>query len=190
MRSLFAALALLVATPALAQVDASVIPDDAPEWKPLATAVADAKAGDKTIVLHGYAAWCGWCSRLDNDTYTDDRVQAYLAEHFEGARLDIEDPTTVEFYDFTLPMAWLAAGIGVSSTPTTVFVDGASGEIITRLPGYADAETFLLALQFVHEEAYDEMSFQAFRESRAPSDPDEETDDAPAGPPMLPSAGG
>ena len=184
MRSVLAALLLAAAAPAaLAQVDASVIPDDAPDWKTMDQAIADAREGGKTLLLHGYAAWCGWCSRLDNDVYTDDAVQAYLAEHFEGTRLDIEDPGTVTFYDYTLPTAWLASGIGITSTPTTVFVDGETGELITRLPGYADAETFLLALRFVEEEAYETMTFRAFLDANQPAE------EEPAAP-MLPSVGG
>ena len=185
MRRLAPLALLLFALPAAAQsVDASLVPDDAPEWKAMETAIEDAQTSGKTLVLHGYAAWCGWCARLDQDVYTDDTVQAYFAEHFEGVRVDIESAETVEFYDYRLPTGWLASGIGITSTPTTVFVDGETGQLITRLPGYADAETFLLALRFVHEKAYETMSFQAFRDANA-EEHDHDHDHEAA--PMLPA---
>lgn len=154
---------LLFAGAAQAQgVDASVIPDDAPEWETLADAIDESKTEQKILLLHGYAKWCNWCAKMDQDVYTNDEVQAYLDEHFEVTRLDIENRETVDFFDFRLPMAWLSSGIGITSTPTTVFVDAEAGEIITRLPGYADAETFLYALRFVNEGAYATSSFRDF----------------------------
>ena len=168
---------LLLATGVHAQTDASVIPDDAPDWRPLAEAVEHAAAGDKVLLLHGYAKWCGWCSRLDQDVYTDDDVQAYLADNFELARMDIENRETVDFFDFRLPTAWLASGLGITSTPTTIFMDAASGEVITRLPGYADQETFLYALQYVREGAYAEISFNDWVNEQKEAEAGE--DDAP-----------
>lgn len=154
---------LLAASGAAAQgTDASIIPDDAPDWIPIETAVTEAKEGEKTLLLHGYAAWCGWCARLDTDVYTDDAIQEYLDENFEVARLDIENRETIDFFEYRLPRAWLASGLGVTSTPTTIFMDPETGEVITRLPGYADAETFLFALRYVREGAYEEGSFQDF----------------------------
>ena len=149
----------LAASPALAQTDASIIPDDAPDWRPIEEAIQSAEADGKILLLHGYAKWCGWCARLDQDVYTQDDVQAYLADNFEVARVDIENRDTIDFFDFRLPTAWLASGLGITSTPTTVFMDAQSGEVITRLPGYADQETFLYALRFVREGAYAEISF-------------------------------
>jgi thioredoxin-related protein len=187
---LLAAGVLLLASGADAQqpVDASVIPADAPEWRTLEGAVDEARDEGKLLLIHGYASWCGWCARLDEDVYTDDTIQAYIAEHFEGARLNIENRETVEFFDYRLPQAWLAAGLGVTSTPTTVFVDPASGETITRLPGYADAETFLYALQFVREGAYESSSFTEFMDARKAEAGGETPDADDEATPLIPLA--
>ncbi|MEL6615984.1 MAG: thioredoxin fold domain-containing protein [Bacteroidota bacterium] len=166
MRSALALLVLLASGAAVAQTDASIIPDDAPEWKPIEGAVDEARDEGRILLLHGYASWCGWCARLDQDVYTVDAVQEYLADHFEVTRLDIENRETIDFFDYRLPTAWLASGLGITSTPTTVFMDAETGEVITRLPGYADAETFLNALQFVQEAAYETQSFQEFVDSK------------------------
>ncbi|MEM1056365.1 MAG: thioredoxin fold domain-containing protein [Bacteroidota bacterium] len=168
-------------------VDASIIPDDAPEWQTVGTAIADAEAEDKVLLLHGYAAWCGWCARLDQDVYTDDEVQAYLAQNFEVTRLNIENRETIDFFDFRLPVAWLASGIGITSTPTTIFMDPESGEIITRLPGYADRETFLYALRYVREGAYERESFQDFVDARKEEIELEEVEE-PGPAPLVPLA--
>lgn len=163
----FALVALALALPfaAQAQVDASIIPDDAPAWTSMEDAIAGAKADDKIIVVHGYAAWCGWCARFDREVYTNDDVQAYLADHFTATRLDLEDTTSVQFFDANVTYAQLGRAMGISGTPTTVFVDK-DGAMITKLPGYTDAETFLYALQYVNEAAYESASFDQYVEAK------------------------
>lgn len=166
---LAAALAALFALPAAAQVasttgtDASVIPADAPEWLPMADAVARVRADSTTLLVHTYAPWCGWCARFDHEVYTDDAVQAYLAENFAVTRVDLEGQEPVAFFEHTVPMATLGTAFGVTGTPTTVFV-GPDGQLLTKLPGYTDVPTFLLVLRYVHEAAYETESFQAFKD--------------------------
>lgn len=163
-RSALLALALagLACRPAPAQTDASVVPDDAPDWRPMGDAIAAARTDSTLVLVHAYAVWCGWCSRLDRDVYTDDGVQAYLAEHFEPTRLDIESADSVAFFNGPATMRRLAETFGVSGTPTTVFFDG-EGTYLTRLPGFAPPETFLLVLRYVREGAYEAESFEEFR---------------------------
>ena len=161
------ALALLaaLAAPAAAQTDAARIPDDAPEWLSMTDAIARAQAEEKLLVVHTYAAWCGWCARLDREVYSDDAVQAYLAEHYVGTRVDIESDTVVPFFGREISMQGLGTAFGVRGTPTTVFV-APSGELITKLPGYATAETFLFALRYVREGAYETMPFNQFLDAQ------------------------
>lgn len=157
----------LLALPAAAQAqtDASVVPDDAPDWLPLEAAIADAQAHDKIVLVYGYAAWCGYCVRFDREVFTDDAVQSYVNEHFSPTRLDLEDTTTVQFFDASVTGVQLGRAMGISGTPTSVFVDG-DGSMITKAPGYMDAEVFLYALQYVKEAAYETTPFDAFLEAR------------------------
>lgn len=160
MRALLFALAL-VSLPAAAQTDASVIPDSAPAWLPMATAVEQSRTQQKVLLVHTYAVWCGWCARMDQDTYTDPAVQAFVAEHFVPTRLDLESPAEVPFFEHTLSMAALGRAFGVAGTPTTVFV-GPDGQPITKLPGFRDAPTLLLVMRYVHEGSYETETFQQF----------------------------
>lgn len=162
----FPILALLMATAtAGAQPNAALIPDDAPAWQSMEAAIATAQAEDRLLVVHSYTVWCGWCVRMDRETYTDDAVQAYLEEHYAVTRLDLERDTPVDFFTYTLSMAELGEVLQVSGTPTTVFVDS-DGSLITKMPGFQTAETFLLALRFVHEEAYETVSFAEYVEAQ------------------------
>lgn len=166
---------LAVALPtsaAIAQVDASIIPDDAPDWLPMEEAIADAQATGKIVLAYGYASWCSYCARFDQEVFTDDDVQAYLAEHYAPVRLDLESETVVAFFDATVTMAELGAAMQITATPTSVFVD-TDGSLITKLPGLADPETYLLALRYVREKAYETTAFDEFLDAnRAPAEGD------------------
>lgn len=159
------AAALLLPLAGQAQVDASVIPDSAPDWVGMEDAIAAAQAGDKIVLVHGYAKWCGWCARFDQEVYTQEEIQDYVNEHFAPTRLDLEDTTAVQFFDASVTYAQLGRAMGISGTPTTVFV-ASDGSLITKLPGYTDPETFLYALQYVKEEAYESVDFNQFIEAR------------------------
>ncbi len=160
---LLALLALPVA--AQAQRDASVVPDDAPDWLPMEDAIASAQADDKLILVYGYAAWCGYCVRFDREVFTEDAVQSYVNEHFAPTRLDLEDTTTVQFFDASVTGVQLGQAMGIAGTPTSVFVDH-DGSMITKVPGYVDAETYLHVLQYVKEEAYETQTFDDFLAAR------------------------
>ncbi|MEO0558684.1 MAG: thioredoxin fold domain-containing protein [Bacteroidota bacterium] len=169
---LLCTLALLIAAlPATAQTNAGVIPDDAPNWRSMDEAITLATANDRLLVLHSYTVWCGWCARMDRETYTNDAVQAYLGTHYEATRVDLESQEVVQFFEHTVSMAALANALQVSATPTTVFVDS-DGSLITKMPGFQDAETFLHALRYVKEEAYEHVSFAEYIEAQteAPQD--------------------
>ncbi len=159
-RTYLAAIAALVITaaPALAQTDASVIPEDAPNWLPMAEAVQASRSDSSLMVLHLYAKWCGWCARLDSDVYTDDAVQAYLGEHYIMTRVDIEGDEPLPFFDRVMTGRELAGAFQVSGTPTTVFFHP-DGRYLTKLPGFAPADQFALILRYVNEGAYDDMPF-------------------------------
>jgi thioredoxin-related protein len=160
LRLRLAALAALVlaAMPAGAQTDASVIPADAPNWLPFAEAVETVRADSSLLLIHLYAKWCGWCARLDNDVYTDDAVQAYLADNYTVTRVDIESDAAVSFFGREMSQSGLASAFQVSGTPTTVFV-APDGTYLTKLPGYAPADQFALILRYVREGGYNQMPF-------------------------------
>ena len=156
-----ALLALLAAPLAAVAQDALVIPGDAPDWLSMEAAVAEARAEGKLVVVYGFAPWCGFCVRFDREVFTDDAVQAYLAEHFAAVRLDLDSDGPVQFFDASLTQRQLGAVMGITGTPTSVFVS-ADGELITKLPGFHDPETFRLALRYVREEAYATATFEDY----------------------------
>jgi thiol:disulfide interchange protein len=105
----FCTVCLLVVTSA-AIADAQGI-----AWqKDLASATAEARRTGKVMMIDVYTDWCGWCKKLDTDTYADAGVTKG-AERFVALKLNPETSSSAGQF---------AAKYGVSGYPTILFVDG------------------------------------------------------------------
>lgn len=132
------------------------------EWRSFPEAVAAARKSGKAILVDVYAPWCGWCRKMQTEVYTLPELRDYLHEHFEIARLNLEEyGDTVTFKGYTLTSAELAMGLGASSTPTTVFLEP-DGAYITRLPGFHEGDVFLQVLRFIGTGAYHRLTYEEF----------------------------
>lgn len=88
-----------------------------------------ARAESRPIMIDFYTDWCGWCKKLDQDTYSNSRVQE-LAQGFVCLKVNGD-----KFPNFV--SKYLIEGY-----PTIVFLNPA-GEEISRIVGYTDANGLL-----------------------------------------------
>lgn len=101
----------------------------------LTDGLRDAKAKKKPVMADFYTDWCGWCKKLDKDTYSDPKVAA-LAEKFICVKVDGEKyPDLVSKY-------------GISGYPTIVFLD-MDGKEVGRIVGYTDANGLIAKMKQV-----------------------------------------
>ena len=144
------------ATSNVASPIASPLPDPvAPETKPsapvakvespkeivwmkgtLEEALAQAKKQDKLVFIDFWTTWCGWCKKLDHDTYTDPKIIASLNEHYVCLSVDAESKDG----------APIARRYSVSGYPTLLFLT-TDGLVRERAPGYKPPEKLLPILE-------------------------------------------
>jgi thiol:disulfide interchange protein len=84
---------------------------------------------DKPLMVDFYTEWCGWCGRLDEETYADRRVQEKM-KHFVAVKVDAEKNEAAR------------RKYRVDGFPTILFLN-ARGEEIHRVPGFAPPGPFL-----------------------------------------------
>src|SRR5438477_9018108 len=97
-----------------------------------ADAMKQARKEKKIIMIDYYTTWCGWCKRLDRDTYSSDEIGKYADENIVSLKLDAEKGEGIA----------LAKKSGVSAFPTIVFYN-ADGKEIYRIVGYKPAPAFI-----------------------------------------------
>jgi thioredoxin-related protein len=113
-------------------------------------ALKKAQASGKPLVVDFWAAWCGWCERLDKTTYRDPKVVKLLAGfvpvkvNTEGSRHEID----------------VAMKYGVSSLPTIVFISP-SGRAVLTLQGFQGPGQFPEVVEQAKSEAAKLMTWEA-----------------------------
>ncbi len=103
---------------------------EAPEWRKawmeqdLEQALAKAKAENKVVLVDTYAEWCAQCHELDEKTWPDAGIQAWIAANAVAIRID-SDKVRPD----------LAAKLGIRSYPTVLLLD-ADGNELRRILGF------------------------------------------------------
>jgi len=101
----------------------------------LSSALKEAKSKNKPVMADFYTDWCGWCKKLDRDTYADPEV-ANLAKKFICVKVNGDKyPDLVSKY-------------GVSGYPTILFL-GPDGNKTDAIVGYVNAEGMLSRMNSV-----------------------------------------
>ena len=152
----------------------------APEvhWRDLDAALAEAKSSNKIIVADVYTDWCGWCKRMDRDTYSKPDVQAYLDKSFVPVKLNAEAATRVHYAKGEYSYRELAAGFGINSYPTTLFL-APDGKHLASAPGYMKAADFLSVLRYFGDGHYKNQSFKDYEAELDAAPPADAPTDAP-----------
>ncbi|MCM8814317.1 MAG: thioredoxin family protein [Candidatus Omnitrophica bacterium] len=98
-------------------------------------AKSQAAAANKPLMLDFYADWCGWCKRMDKDTFAHADV-AGRSEKFICVKINGDNQRQ------------LMQQFGVQGFPTTVFLRP-DGTRIETVPGYVPAQQFVRVMDEV-----------------------------------------
>ena len=132
---------------------------------------ASTEAQPKKMFIDVYTDWCGWCKKMDKDTFQNAEVAAYMTENFYMVKLDAEQKQPIEFrgktYNF-VPSGRrgyheLAAALlqGRLSYPTVVFLDEEL-KMLSPVPGYQKPDAFLKIARYFGENIYRDTSWEAY----------------------------
>ena len=123
-------------------------------WRDWDAGQAEAARTGKPMLVDVFTTWCQFCKRMDQETYPDSTVIAYVNAHFVPVRLDAEQETKAQWLGRVTTRSGLAREWRVEGYPTTVFLR-ANGEHRVSVPGFLDAKDFLRLLHYVGDGAMD-----------------------------------
>ncbi|MDY6865937.1 MAG: thioredoxin domain-containing protein [Halobacteriota archaeon] len=98
------------------------------EWHMYEEGMALANEENKPVMIDFYADRCGWCVKLDDETYMDPEVIA-TSKEFVNIKVDTD-------VDYKLTLVY-----GVENLPTIVFTNP-NGEEMYRVVGFRDGDIF------------------------------------------------
>ncbi|MEM6262229.1 MAG: DUF255 domain-containing protein [Bacteroidota bacterium] len=117
----------------------------------------------KKIIVDVYTSWCGWCKRMDRDSYEHDAVVRYINENYIAVKFNAEQKEDVTLGGKTFKFVpngrrgyhELAATMlqGKMSYPSTVFIDEKL-QRLTTVPGYLGPVDLLGVLTFFGDDVH------------------------------------
>ena len=124
------------------------------QWMKFEEAIAANAKNPKMILVDVYTDWCGWCKKMDKDTFTDPKVIAHFQKNFYAVKLNAEDTKRkFPFMGRTFTEAEMAASMRVNSYPNFVVIEPGL-QNIAQLPGYRGPEDFLAGLAELIQKAF------------------------------------
>ncbi len=123
-------------------------------WMKFEEAIEANSKDPKMLLVDVYTNWCGWCKKMDKETFTDPKVIEHVNANFYAVKLNAENTErSFEFMGKTYNEAQMAAAMRVRSYPNFVLIEPKL-QNIAQLPGYRNPEAFLTGLDDLIEKAF------------------------------------
>ncbi len=128
----------------------------------------------RKVLVDVYTEWCGYCKKMDKSTFIDKDLANYINENYYAIKFDAEFKSSIYLHGTEYKYVnkgskgyhELAAMIlrGKMKYPTLVFMDS-NLEVIQPIPGYRDAKTLTMILDYFDGDYHKEMPWKTFSKS-------------------------
>lgn len=131
----------------------------------------------RKILLDVYTEWCYWCKRMDESTFQDTSIAAYINENFYPVKFDAEQKQDIEFkgkvYKYVKSgkkgFHELAAVLlnGRLSFPTLVFLDQ-NHDVIQSIVGYKTPGQFEKIATYFADDHFKKTPWSTYKKNYKP----------------------
>ena len=157
----------------LVMFGSATYPQKAVQWNEFEKAVQLNAQKPRKIFIDMYTDWCGWCKKMDKETFEHQVIAEYMNKNFYPVKFNAERTDTVSFLgqkfvntnpDRSRHSHELARSLlqGKMSYPSFVFMDEEL-RVITVVPGYYPPADFEAVLHFIGSNAYQTTSWDDFK---------------------------
>ena len=137
------------------------------QWHTIEEA-SQAKIDNKMYFVDFYTDWCGYCKKMDRETFSDPTVAKILNRYFYPVKFNAESSKTIAWKGQTYRPSTAGRNKthefarGVQGFPTFVLYR-ADGTPLQAIPGYAPASEFVVILWYFASGDCDKYPFDRYQ---------------------------
>lgn len=125
----------------------------------------------RKVLIDVYTDWCGWCKRMDKNTFQKADIARYVNNNYYAVKFDAEFKDDIIFNG--LKYSYVKSGgkghhelaelilKGRLSFPTVVFLDEGL-KVIQPIPGYQDSRSMELIVTYFARDYYKDTPWKKY----------------------------
>lgn len=142
-------------------------------WYSIEEAEKKMSESSRPLFIDTYTDWCGWCKKMDMDTFTHPVIAEILNKYFYPVKFDAEGEESVTFLGQTFindGKAGKAHQLAVTllqgqlAYPTVVILTPVDDKIyVSPIPGYKEPKEMELLLSYFSDSSNRDKDFEVFQ---------------------------
>ncbi len=132
------------------------------------------KQNPRKIMVDVYTDWCGWCKKMDKETFGHPVIAEFINEHYYAVKLNAEGKSDITFMGTTYKFVpqgargyhELAAGLlnGKMSYPSIAYLNE-NLQLLGAVPGYMTPSSIEPLLNYIAETKYTTQSLEDYQKT-------------------------
>ncbi|MBU8934760.1 MAG: thioredoxin family protein [candidate division Zixibacteria bacterium] len=131
------------------------------DWILYDTGLVAAKNDEKHVLINFTTSWCGWCKKMEKETFSKPDVIKLVADNFVAIKVDGDSKKELNIDGFKITEKNLAKReYGVRGYPSFCFLNS-EGTKLGCFSGYRDKKTMIQYLNYIKNGDYDTTQTQS-----------------------------